>query len=91
MRTSPEFRAFINTEIGLKFWIAAQRAALEVLRNGRGRERKGRFSPRTYIASYRQAHRVRINDHFSADLATALISVHPQLAAIIETRRRTRV
>ena len=66
------------------FWASIQSAALRELGDG------GRFSTRTFTARYRDDMGVRINDHFTAWFADALVMTHPELLDIVERRKRTK-
>ena len=81
--TLDAFGRFRQSDNGLVFWEAILAAGLRALQN----EEK-RFSPRTYVAWYRDKYKMRINDHYSAWYADALIAADPRLEAIVERRKR---
>ena len=85
--------AWRQTVKGHEVFEAAERAALEVLRQAEAAEQVAlgftvRFSPRTFIALYRQDFGVRINNNFSPWLGDELIQKDPQLERVIERRAR---
>jgi hypothetical protein len=71
-----------DTDVGQRFFNEARAAALEA---------DGRFSPRSFLAWFRDEYKVRVNDHFSPYLADELITACPELEAIIERRKRKKV
>ncbi len=79
----PAFARFLATEDGQAFWRAIQEAALAVFRRG-----ETRFSPRGFLAHYRDTNKVRINNIFSPWFADMLVAAHPELLDIVERRKR---
>ena len=79
----PAFTKFMDSEHGPPFWLALQVAALDAF----GLQEK-RFSPRGFLAHYRDSKKVRINNNFSPWFADRLVAEHPQLIDIIERRIR---
>ncbi len=77
------YNEFLSSNDGKQFWGALEHAALHALNTG-----ELRFSTRTFVASYRANHHVRINDHFSPRLADDLVAKYPQLDSVVERRRR---
>jgi len=77
------FTAFMESADGTPFWRALEAAALDALARG-----ETRFSPRGFLAHYRDTKRVRINNNFSPWLADQLVAEHPQLVDIVERRVR---
>jgi len=77
------FIKFMDSEDGPPFWMALQDAALDAFR----RQEK-RFSPRGFLAHYRDTKKVRINNNFSPWFADQLVAEHPQLLDLIERRVR---
>jgi hypothetical protein len=82
---SDAFTAFQRSDAGVQFWDALFTAASHALDTG-----EERFSPRTFVALYRDEHKVRINDHYSAWYADSLIVADPRLESIVERRKRTK-
>jgi len=56
--------------------------------NSRWHWRETRFSPRGFLAHYRDSKKVRINNNFSPWFADMLVAEHPQLVDIVERRVR---
>jgi hypothetical protein len=81
----PAFIKFMDSADGPPFWRALQDAALDTF--GRQEER---FSPRGFLAHYRDTKKVRLNNNFSPWFADMLVTEHPQLIDIIERRKRTK-
>jgi hypothetical protein len=77
------FTAFMKSEDGTPFWRALEAAALDALAR-----RETRFSPRGFLAHYRDSKKVRINNNFSPWFADMLVAEHPQLVDIVERRVR---
>jgi len=77
------FTAFMESADGTPFWRALEAAALDALAR-----REARFSPRGFLAHYRDSKRVRINNNFSPWFADMLVAEHPQLVDIVERRVR---
>lgn len=78
------YGVFRRSDLGVKFWVALVRTALETLEI-----RERRFSVRGFLYRHRELEKVRINNDFTPWLATELIVAYPQLDAIIERRSRT--
>lgn len=82
---TPAFWRFFRSEDGRQFWATIQRDALSALDAG-----EKRFSPRGFLASYRDREKVRVNNIFSPWFADMLVLAHPELIDIIERRKRTK-
>jgi len=82
----PALAKFMESEDGPPFWRALQDAALDAF----GREEK-RFSPRGFLAHYRDTKKVRLNNNFSPWFADLLVAKHPQLIDIVERRVRRKI
>jgi hypothetical protein len=83
--TRVAFWQFLTTGAGAVFWNRLEHKATEAFRAG-----KTRFSPRTFVAWYRDEYGLQINNDFSPWLADELVSRHPYLGKIIERRARTK-
>jgi hypothetical protein len=81
----PAFIKFMDSEDGPPFWMALQDAALDAFAR-----QETRFSPRGFLAHYRDTKKVRLNNNFSPWFADQLVVNHPQLIDIIERRKRTK-
>jgi hypothetical protein len=81
----PAFTKFMDSEDGPPFWRALQDAALDAFRR-----QEERFSPRGFLAHYRDTKKVRLNNNFSPWFADMLVTEHPQLIDVIERRKRTK-
>jgi hypothetical protein len=77
------FIKFMESAEGRPFWRALEVAALDALAR-----RETRFSPRGFLAHYRDSKKVRINNNFSPWFADMLVAEHPQLVDIVERRVR---
>ena len=77
------FTKFMESEDGPPFWQALQDAALDAFGH-----QQTRFSPRGFLAHYRDTKKVRINNNFSPWFADELVAKYPQLIDIIERRVR---
>jgi len=81
----PAFIEFLDSEDGPPFWRALQDAALDAFAH-----KEERFSPRGFLAHYRDTKKVRLNNNFSPWFADMLVTEHPQLIDVIERRKRTK-
>jgi hypothetical protein len=79
----PAFQRFLESDDGKLFWEEIQSAALEAYRAG-----EKRFSPRGFLAHYRDTKKVRVNNVFSPWFADLLVAKYPALLDIIERRVR---
>ena len=77
------FVAFMRSEVGMEFMVAAAQNALWALEIG-----VKRFSVLGYIHEYRALHKVKINNTFSPWISDELVRRHPSLLDIIERRKR---
>jgi len=77
------FIKFMESEDGPLFWQALENAALDAFKR-----QETRFSPRGFLAHYRDTKKVRINNNFSPWFADQLVAEHPQLLDLIERRVR---
>jgi len=77
------FIKFMESEDGPVFWRALEDAALDAFKR-----QETRFSPRGFLAHYRDTKKVRINNNFSPWFADQLVAEHPQLLDLIERRVR---
>lgn len=77
------FIKFTESEDGDPFWRALEAAALDAFAR-----QETRFSPRGFLAHYRDTKKVRLNNNFSPWFADMLVTEHPELIDIIERRVR---
>lgn len=77
------FVKFMESDDGAPFWRALQDAALDAFRR-----QETRFSPRGFLAHYRDTKKVRLNNNFSPWFADMLVTEHPHLIDIVERRMR---